>query len=68
MRVDTITDEIPALSKVTDTGSAIEVAYADGRGLAWVFYGQTDASLTREQAVEMGKDIARHVVRNLAPL
>jgi hypothetical protein len=56
-------DEIPAPWKITDTGSAYKITDARGRGVAWVYYRREDALnaeyLTREQAVEMAKAIAR---------
>ena len=58
-----LTDEIPVPWKITDTGSAFKVADARGRGVAYVYYARTDALkadyLTREQAVEVAKAIAR---------
>ena len=58
-----LTDEIPAPWKITDTGSALKIADARGRGVAWVYYARTDALnaeyLSREQAVEVAKAIAR---------
>jgi hypothetical protein len=58
-----LTDDIPTPWKITDTGSAFKVADARGRGVAWVYYARTDALkaeyLTREQAVEVAKAIAR---------
>ena len=58
-----LTDEIPAPWKITDTGSAFKIADARGRGVAWVYYRREGALgaeyLTREQAVDMAKAIAR---------
>jgi hypothetical protein len=58
-----LTDEIPAPWKITDTGSAFKVADARGRGVAWVYYRREDALkneyLTRDQAVEVARAIAR---------
>lgn len=58
-----LTDEIPAPWKITDTGSAFKIADARGRGVAWVYYRREGALgaeyLTREQATEMAKAIAR---------
>jgi hypothetical protein len=61
--VTSLTDDIPTPWKITDTGSALKVADARGRGVAWVYYRREDALkndyLTREQAVEVAKAIAR---------
>ena len=58
-----LTDEIPAPWKITDTGSAFKVADTRGRGVAWVYYRREDALkneyLTRDQAVEVARAIAR---------
>jgi hypothetical protein len=58
-----LTDDIPTPWKITDMGSAFKVADARGRGVAWVYYRREDALkadyLTREQAVEVAKAIAR---------
>lgn len=58
-----LTDEIPPPWKVVDTGSAFKISDARGRGVAWVYYRREGALnaeyLTREQAVEMAKAIAR---------
>ena len=58
-----LTDEIPAPWRITDTGSAFRITDARGRGVAWVYYARTDALrneyLTKDQAVEMAKAIAR---------
>lgn len=58
-----LTDEIPAPWRITDTGSAFCIADARGRGVAWVYYRREDALkgdyLTRDQAVEFAKAIAR---------
>lgn len=58
-----LTDEIPPPWKVVDTGSALKISDARGRGVAWVYYRREGALnaeyLTREQAVEMAKAIAR---------
>ncbi len=58
-----LTDEIPAPWTITDTGSALKVADARGRGVAWVYYRRGNALkaeyLTHEQAVEMAKAIVR---------
>lgn len=58
-----LTDEIPPPWRITDTGSAFRITDARGRGVAWVYYRRENALkseyLTREQAVEMAKAIAR---------
>lgn len=58
-----LADEIPTPWRVTDTGSAFKITDARGRGVAWVYYRREGALsaeyLTREQAVEMAKAIAR---------
>lgn len=58
-----LTDEIPPPWKITDTGSAFKIADARGRAVAWVYYARNDALkneyLSKEQAVEMAKAIAR---------
>ena len=58
-----LTDEIPVPWRVTDTGSAFKVSDARGRGVAWVYYRREGALnaeyLTRDQAVEVAKAIAR---------
>jgi hypothetical protein len=58
-----LTDEIPPPWRLTDTGSAFKISDARGRGVAWVYYARTDALkaeyLTREQALEMARAIAR---------
>lgn len=55
--------EIPTPWKITDTGSAFVIKDARGRSVAWVYYRREDALkaeyLTRDQAVEMAKAIAR---------
>ena len=58
-----LTDEIPAPWKITDTGLALKIEDAHGRGVAWVYYRRGNALkaeyLTHEQAVEMAKAISR---------
>lgn len=58
-----LTDKIPAPWKITDTGSAFKVADARDRSLAWVYYRRESSPgakyLTREQATEMAKAMAR---------
>lgn len=58
-----LTDNIPAPWKITDTGSAVVIKDARGRSVAWVYYRREDALkneyLTRDQAVEVAKAIAR---------
>jgi len=58
-----ITDDIPAPWRIADTGSAFKISDARGRGVVWVYYRREDALrakyLSREQAVEMAKAIAR---------
>lgn len=58
-----LTDEIPPPWKITDTGSAFKVEDARGRSVAFVYYRREDALkneyLTRDQAVEVAKAIAR---------
>ena len=58
-----LTDDIPAPWRITDTGTAFKVEDARGRGVAWVYYRREDALkneyLTRDQAVEMARAIAR---------
>ncbi|OBQ35805.1 MAG: hypothetical protein AN484_26055 [Aphanizomenon flos-aquae WA102] len=58
-----LTDDIPAPWRISDTGSALKITDARGRSVAWVYYRREDALgaeyLTRDQAVEMAKAIAR---------
>lgn len=58
-----LTDDIPAPWRISDTGSAFVVRDARGRSVAWVYYRREEALkseyLTRDQAVEMAKAIAR---------
>lgn len=58
-----LTDDIPAPWRITDTGSALKITDARGRSVAWVYYRREEALkseyLTREQAVEVAKAIAR---------
>ena len=58
-----LTDDIPAPWKITDTGTAFVIKDARGRSVAWVYYRREDALkneyLTRDQAVEVAKAIAR---------
>lgn len=58
-----LTDEIPAPWRLTDTGSAFKIADARGRAVAWVYYRREDALhaeyLSREQALTVAKAIAR---------
>jgi hypothetical protein len=58
-----LTDDIPAPWRISDTGSAFKITDARGRGVCFVYYRREDALkneyLTRAQAVEMAKAIAR---------
>lgn len=58
-----ITADIPAPWKIADTGSAFVIKDARGRSIAWVYYRReaalTAEYLTRDQAMEMAKAIAR---------
>ena len=58
-----LTDDIPAPWRISDTGSAFKITDARGRSVAWVYYRREGALkaeyLTRDQAVEMAKAIAR---------
>lgn len=58
-----LTKDLPTPWKITDTGSAFKIADARDRGVAWVYYRREDALrneyLTREQAIEVAKAIAR---------
>jgi hypothetical protein len=58
-----LTDEIPAPWRITDTGSAFRIEDARGRGIVFVYYRRDEALkgdyLSREQAVELVKAIAR---------
>ena len=58
-----VTDHIPAPWRINDTGSALKITDARGRSVAWVYYRREDALgaeyLTRDQAVEIAKAIAR---------
>jgi hypothetical protein len=53
----------PAPWRISDTGSALKITDARGRSVAWVYYRREGALgaeyLTRDQAVEMAKAIAR---------
>ena len=54
---------VPARFTQADTGSALKITDARGRSVAWVYYRREGALgaeyLTRDQAVEMAKAIAR---------
>lgn len=58
-----LTDEMPTPWKIMDSGSAFKIEDARGRGVAWVYYRREEALrndyLSREQAVELAKAIAR---------
>ena len=58
-----LTDKVPAPWTITDTGSAFKIADARGRSVAGIYYRREDALgaeyLTRDQAVEMAKAIAK---------
>lgn len=61
--MEKITDEIPVPWKITDTGSAFKISDARGRAVAFIYYRRELALqneyLTRDQAVEVAKAIAR---------
>ena len=58
-----LTDDIPVPWRISDTGSVLKITDARGRSVAWVYYPREGALgaeyLTRDQAVEMAKAIAR---------